>query len=195
MAKQASSPKRFTEILDAAAHVFAEKGFHGASTKDIADRLGIKQAGVYYYFKSKDAMLADVCRLGVQGYVEHAVAISKSDSPVTVKLRLTIREHLLPFHHIRHHVRVFHAERRYLVGENREQVRKLANKYERVLRSIFQQGVANGELRKNLDTKLATLALLGMCNSVSVWYDGKTEAEINKIADAYADIIISGVVK
>ena len=41
------------------AAVFAEKGFHGASTQDIANRLGINQAALYYYFPSKEAALEE----------------------------------------------------------------------------------------------------------------------------------------
>jgi TetR/AcrR family transcriptional regulator, cholesterol catabolism regulator len=193
MANKKSTPKRYAEILDAAAAIFAEKGYHGASTTDIADRLGIQQAGVYYYFKSKDSVLAEVCRLGVQGYLEHLSAISKSDAPSDVKIRLAIREHLLPFHHFPDYVKVFHSERRYLTGENQKQVQKLANKYERELRRLFENGVAAGDFRKNLNCKLVTLGLLGMCNSVATWYDGKTEKYINDIAEIYADNIIGGV--
>ncbi len=49
-AKAAKDQRRYAEILDAAAAVFAEKGFHGASTKDIADRLGIRHGCLYNYF-------------------------------------------------------------------------------------------------------------------------------------------------
>ena len=88
MSKIDIKPKRFTEILDAAAEVFAEKGYHGASTTDIADKLGIKQAGLYYYFKSKDAALAEVCRIGVQDYVERLITISQSDISAEQKIRI-----------------------------------------------------------------------------------------------------------
>ena len=50
--------RRRREVLDAAATAFAEKGYLGASIKDIADRLGVRQASLYYYFPSKEAALA-----------------------------------------------------------------------------------------------------------------------------------------
>lgn len=186
------SPKRSAEILDAAAQVFAEKGYHGATTKDIADRLGIQQAGIYHYFKSKDAALAEVCRLGVAGYVERLKEISKSDQSPAEKIKQAVMEHMRPFHRIRHHVRVFHQERRYLVGDNREQVAGLSRTYEAELQKIFRQGVKDGSFRADLDCRLATLALLGMSNSVATWYRGSTESEIEVIAASYAEIIING---
>ena len=45
--------RRAPQIIEAAARVFAERGFHGATTQDIADVLGIRQASLYYYFSSK----------------------------------------------------------------------------------------------------------------------------------------------
>ena len=195
MSKIDIKPKRFTEILDAAAEVFAEKGYHGASTTDIADKLGIKQAGLYYYFKSKDAALAEVCRIGVQDYVERLITISQSDISAEQKIREAIREHLQPFHDLRNYVQVFQNERRYLAGENRAEVNKLAKKYEGELRRLFEAGVASGGFLQDLDCKLATLALLGMCNSVMIWYDGKSKKQIQQIANYYADIIIGGILK
>lgn len=191
-AQSNAGPKRHAEIVDAAAAVFAEKGYHGASTKDIAARLGIQQAGIYYYFRSKDAALAEVCRLGVAGFVEHARAIAETDQATAKKIRQAIAAHLRPFHHLRDHVRVFHNERRYLAGENRRQVSKLAADYQEALEQLFAEGIRDGALRRDLDPRLATLALLGMCNQVSVWYRGEGESEIEAIADSFADIILVG---
>ena len=44
-----SGRRRLSEVVDAAAKVFARRGYHGASTQDIADVLGIRQASLYYY--------------------------------------------------------------------------------------------------------------------------------------------------
>ena len=55
---------------------FAERGFHGATTQDIADVLGIRQASLYYYFSSKEAALELVCLRGVEGFFEAAKTIA-----------------------------------------------------------------------------------------------------------------------
>ena len=47
--------RRADEIIDAAARVFAERGYHGTTTQAIADVLGMRQASLYYYFPSKEA--------------------------------------------------------------------------------------------------------------------------------------------
>jgi len=70
--RSASQRRRAPQIIDAAARVFAERGFHGATTQDIADVLGIRQASLYYYFSSKEAALELVCLKGVEGFFEAA---------------------------------------------------------------------------------------------------------------------------
>jgi AcrR family transcriptional regulator len=48
---------RRTQILDAAAQVFAEKGFHRATTREIAGVAGISEGTIYNYFNSKESLL------------------------------------------------------------------------------------------------------------------------------------------
>src|SRR5476651_2890675 len=72
-ARPGKPPKRNThrrsvEIIEAAAQVFAERGYHGATTQDIADILHIRQASLYYYVPSKEAALELVCIQGVAGF-------------------------------------------------------------------------------------------------------------------------------
>ena len=62
--------------IRAAAAVFARKGFHGASTTDIAGEMGIKQGSLYYYFKSKEEALAEVCLYGIRDYVQRMEEIA-----------------------------------------------------------------------------------------------------------------------
>ena len=74
-AKDDKYRRRHSEIIDAAATVFARKGYHGASTKDVADRLGIRQGSIYYYVPSKEAALEEVCLIGVEGFIRRLTAV------------------------------------------------------------------------------------------------------------------------
>src|SRR5215831_12382599 len=91
-----SPRRRAPEIIEAAARVFAERGFHGATTQDIADVLGIRQASLYYYFPSKEGALELVCLQGVAGYFEAAKAIASGPGPAADKLARLIKSHLAP---------------------------------------------------------------------------------------------------
>jgi len=80
--------------IRAAASVFADKGFHGASTRDIAEQLGIKQGSLYYYFESKQEALAEVCLYGIQEYAEHMDEIANSNQSFEARLLAVVTNHL-----------------------------------------------------------------------------------------------------
>src|SRR4249920_1985097 len=56
----AKTAARRQDILDTALEVFAQQGFRGGSLREIADRVGLSQAGVLHHFDSKEALLAAV---------------------------------------------------------------------------------------------------------------------------------------
>src|SRR3990167_9260531 len=91
-----SSRRRLTEVIDAAARVFARRGYHGASTQDIADVLGIRQASLYYYFDSKEAALEAVCRYGHDAYVDRLLRIARSDTGASEKVAQVLMHHAAP---------------------------------------------------------------------------------------------------
>lgn len=91
---QPRSHRRKKEVIKAAAHVFREKGFHGASTKDITDILGIQQASLYYYFDSKVAVLNKICRCGIEGQIEAAETVMRRDGTPQKKIEQLVAAYL-----------------------------------------------------------------------------------------------------
>lgn len=62
-------PKR-EQILDAAATLFAEKGFYAATVEEIAGRAGIGKSTVYEYFSSKDHIFQETLKEGLESYMD-----------------------------------------------------------------------------------------------------------------------------
>jgi len=185
--------RRYGEIIDAAAAVFAEKGYHGSSTKDIADRLGIRQGSLYYYFESKESALEEVCQKGVQGFVQRLEAILARDIPPTEMLRAAVHNHLAPLEDRPNYVRVFQHERHELPPARRRKISAAAGHYEKLLQTMFERGVAAGAFRQDLDCRLATLGLLGMCNAVGDWIGSEPGATIWEIAENFVSVLSEGV--
>jgi AcrR family transcriptional regulator len=186
--------RRTAEIIDAAAEVFAARGYHGASTQDIADVLGIRQASLYYYFPSKEAALERVCMRGVEGFVEQAAATAAGDDPTPEKIRQIVLGHLAPMRDRQAYVRVFLRERHGLRDESRRRVGRLSRRYERIVQGVFEAGVRERELRPDLDCRLATLALLGMCNAAINWHGIEPGATIDRIAGEFGRLLIDGTI-
>ena len=187
--------RRQSEILDAAAKVFAERGYYGASTQDIADVLGIRQASLYYYFSSKEIALELVCMKGVEGFFEAASEVAAKKISAADKVRGLVEAHLAPLLDRADFVKTFLNERQYLPTASRKKVGKLSRAYEKVIEKVIADGIASGQFRKGLDPRLMTLALLGMCKSVSAWVGKEDPYMVPEIAEQYARILLSGIGK
>lgn len=186
---------RYREVLDAAATIFAEKGYQGASTRDIADRLGIRAASLYYYFPSKEASLAAICELGVTDFIENLRGILARPIPAAEKLRAAVANHLLPLRSspAADYIRVFIRHRHELPDEPRHAIARLAREYQSLIRQIFMEGIGSGEFRASLDPEMGTLALLGLCNSVIGARSLPPSSSIDDFIEEYSRIATYGI--
>jgi AcrR family transcriptional regulator len=187
---------RYLEVLDAAATAFAEKGFVGASTRDIADRLGIRAASLYYYLPSKEAALAAICELSVKDFIKNLTAILEEPIPAPEKIRRAIANHLRPLgaRPAGDYIRVFLLHRHELPNGPRQVMAQFARKYQSLIERIFVEGVAAGELRAELNPQLATLAMLGLCNSVIITRALPRASGIDDFIEEYSRIVTYGVI-
>lgn len=188
----ASQRRRAPEIIEAAALVFAERGFHGATTQDIADVLGIRQASLYYYFSSKEAALELVCLRGVEGFFETGKTIAARPESARKRLSLLIISHLSPLLDRGNFVKVFLNERQHLPAESRRRIGRWSRCLERIFEQVIEEGVTVGEFRAGLDARLVTLAILGMCNAASSWYL-KENKGVPAIAAQFSSLVIDGL--
>lgn len=189
-----AEPRRSGEIIDAAARVFASKGFHGASTQDIADVLGIRQASIYYYFPSKDVALEKVCLIGAEGFYERAKAIADGDATPAQKLAGLCEAHITPLIDRADYVRVFLTQRQFLPQASRRKIGRWTRGLERAFERVIAEGIAAGAFDKALDPRLSTLALLGALNAVPIWLE-KENFAIERIAQAISGVFLQGMLK
>jgi len=181
------------QATQAAAIVFAEKGFHGASTADIASQLGIKQGSLYYYFKSKDEALFEVCMLGMSDYLRRMEAIASSQQSFEARLFASISAHLGRYREKNEALKVYNDERLYLSDEHRVELKALGSRYRQLLQGIFDQGVSEGVLRPEIDTHFAALAVIGLCNSWGSHIVREPELDIFDTVQKCTDMVLHGL--
>lgn len=80
--KQAKYESKKLEVLRAAARVFSDLGYHGATINDVANELGATAAGLYHYVDSKDELLSEVSRIACERLLERLSAL-KSDKTLS----------------------------------------------------------------------------------------------------------------
>lgn len=180
------------QAIKSAATVFAEKGFHGSSTKDIAENLGIKQGSLYYYFRSKEEALGEVCLYGIGDYVEHMKVIAASDESFESKLMATITSHLTSYRERNEALKVYNDERLYLPKEKRKKLKSLGSNYRQLLEGIFQEGVRNGILRDSIDCHFAAQAVIGICNAWGDIIVRDPDLDLFEIIQKCSDLLLNG---
>ena len=176
-----------------AAAVFAEKGFHGSSTRDIAERMGIKQGSLYYYFKSKEEALGEVCLFGIEDYVQRMETIAASDQPFEAKLIATVTSHLSSYREKNEALKVHNDERLYLPKERRAKLKQLGSHYRQLLEGIFEEGVAAGVLRDTIDCHFAAQAVIGICNSWGDIIVRDPNLDIFDVIQKCTDLLLNGL--
>jgi len=180
------------QAIRSAAAVFAEKGFHGSSTRDIAEHMGIKQGSLYYYFKSKEEALGEVCLFGIEDYADHMKVIAASDQSFESKLMATITSHLSSYRERNEALKVYNDERLYLPEEKRRNLKVLGSGYRQLLEEIFEEGVRSGALRGSIDCHFAAQAVIGICNAWGDLIVRDPDLDLFDIIQKCTDLLING---
>ena len=182
------------DVLSNAARLFREKGFERTSLKEIAEACNMLPGSLYYRYNSKEALLVELMRRGVDlvtAEVESAYA--SSDDPVE-RLRLCINAHLRALLLDSDAVYVLLFEWRALGPEAREEIIELRDQYESLWADILETMIAQGVIRKNVDGRLLRLIGLGALNWVATWFDPNGAHSLDAIGDLIWQIAMDGVI-
>jgi TetR/AcrR family transcriptional regulator, cholesterol catabolism regulator len=160
---------RRAEILEAAARCFDKAGYHSSTIDDIAAVVGVSKPTVYYYFKSKDAILYEIHNEMIDLILSRHEARERegqaSRGAALHGLMLDVIE-LMETHP--GHLRIFFEHHRELSEEYKPTIRAKRERFRRMVADTLEQGVAAGEFRP-MDVEMTTLAVLGMANWTYQW--------------------------
>jgi TetR/AcrR family transcriptional regulator, cholesterol catabolism regulator len=182
------------DILDAAAQVFRQKGFHGASMSDIAEAVNLQKASLYHHVSSKQEILLALLERALGMLTEHIAGIANQDIPADQKLRQMIHAYLLALADNSDLSSVLLFEHRSLDKKSHTRHVPQRDKFEGLWRDVIDQGVRTG-LFACSDSGVAVRALMGIMNWTLTWYRPDGPKSIKKIADEYADLLFNGLLK
>jgi AcrR family transcriptional regulator len=181
---------RRDDLTRIAARLFAEKGYHGTSTADLAEAMGVQKGSLYAHIESKADLLWEVARDGAAAF--HAALDAVTDEgPVLERIRDALRGHLRVVAEQLDVATVFTREWRYLEGERREQFVAERRRYEERIRALFREGRERGDLRSDLDDSTAALIALSAVNWAYTWLRAGTDTD--PIADRFTALLLEGM--
>lgn len=185
------------QLIDAAARVFAEKGYEASRLEDIAAELGVLQGSLYYHIDSKAGLLRMVQRRRFLEIVEEIEKIAASSVEPRLKLKRAIREQLRYIERYLPEASEWFTNPfdRRLKDQEAEGDRLLAGRYRAGFHAIVSEGIAAGVIRGSADPTVTVLSILGMCNFVGRWYDPDGPRSIDQIATAQFELVWAGLSK
>lgn len=182
------------DILEAAAQVFRQKGFHGASMADIAQAVNLQKASLYHHVSSKQELLLAILDRALELLLERISAITVQNISPDKKLQLMMREYMKILVENQDLAAVLLFEHRSL--ERKQHARHVPNrdKFESLWKDVLSDGV-KAKLFKCDDPALATRALLGIMNWTLTWYRPDGALPVEQIADQYSNLLLNGILK
>lgn len=188
----AATPDRRDTILESSAELFAKKGVASTTVRDIGESAGVFSGSLYHYFKSKNAIVAELLRVFMADIQERFNQVERSaDGPEAV-LRGLIRETLIVIELHPHPTAIYQNERTYLRdndllqsvdGPSRE-VR------EHWLKAIAE-GVEQGIFRKDIAPEIFYRSVRDTLWSTNHWPD-RQRYTTEEFADLMITLFLSG---
>lgn len=177
-------------ILEAALSAFAARGYHGASTRDIATAAGMSPAAVYAHHRTKADLLFAISLAGHRSALAAVERSVRGETTPVARIRALVHDYTA--WHARNHLlaRVVQYELNALPAEQRAAVVELRRRTEEFVRSEVRAGADAGAFRTP-DVDGATLAILSLGVDVSRWYvPGGTHTPID-LGRRYAGLVLA----
>lgn len=189
MERQERYDEKLIQILRSACSIFAEKGFHHATVRDVAAATGVSPAGLYYYFKSKEELLFLILENTLRGLLEAIRAeTTEARDPVDL-LKGIARAHLFFMEENRNEMRVLAQEWGTLSGPSDQEVKRVMRGYSalmiRTLRRLSPE-------RSTQELRAAAFGLFGMLSWVDRWYAPEEDLPMDQLAEELSNLFLGG---
>jgi TetR/AcrR family transcriptional regulator, cholesterol catabolism regulator len=183
--------RRLSQILVHATNVFCEKGYEGASMRDLSRASGMSLAGLYYYFESKERLLFLIQKHTFTTILQRLKARLEGVDDLEEQIRIFILNHLDYFLANPAAMKVLSHEAEALKNGFASEVAAIKREYYRICVGLLD------ELRRDrglqFSTRIAVLSLFGMMNWIYTWHNPRVDADAEHMAREMGDIFLRGV--
>jgi len=181
-----------SDIIQAAAQIFRQKGYHGTSMQDIADAVHLQKASLYHHVSGKQEILVAILDRAIDLLVEDMQAVLEADLVPEDKLRQAMQTYVNRLTADVDLATVLLLEHRSLEDRLREAHIARRDRFEGFWRAMIREGMEAGAFRK-VDARLTAFALLGVLNWMITWYRPDGSLSAGDIANQFADLFLDGL--
>jgi len=186
--------EKLQKILKTSAKIFAGKGFHKTSVRDISRATRMSLAGLYYYFTTKEELLYLIQERCFVTLLQRWEQAATAEMDVRARIRVFAENHLSFFLHNMHEMKVMAHEDESLTGEFNDKILVLKRRYVKVIMDLIEE-LQEQEGGKGIDLRVATFSLFGMMNWIYTWYQPKRDLSLRQLMEQMLRIYFFGVLR
>lgn len=183
--------RRLAEILAHATEVFCEKGYEGASMRDLSRATGTSLAGLYYYFESKEKLLYLIQKHTFSTILERLQERLEGVRDPEQRVRVLVENHLDYFLANAAAMKVLSHEADVLKNTYGAQIAAIKRQYYRTAMGLLEDLKRSKGLEFN--ARIAVLSLFGMMNWIYTWYNPRVDADAEALARQMGDLFLRGI--
>jgi len=183
--------RRLAKILVHATEVFYEKGYEGASLRDLSRASGMSLAGMYYYFESKEKLLYLIQKHAFSTIVEGLRRRLEDVTDPEQRIRVFILNHLEYFLANQKAMKVLSHEDEVLKNGHGAEIRAIKREYYGICIDLMDALKRARGIQFN--SRIAVLSLFGMMNWIYTWYKPRVDVNAKELSAQMGDIFLCGV--
>lgn len=183
--------QKLVHVLKTSAAVFAEKGYHSTSMRDISRATKMSLSGLYYYFDSKEELLfliQDYCFSTVIG--DCRKLLTGVDDPIR-RLKLLTENHLNYFVQNMNEMKVLSHEANSISGELFKKINNKKRQYVDLVMNLLREIAADSGV-SGVDVRVATFSLFGMMNWIYNWYSPRKDLDVAGLSSNMTRLFLRG---
>jgi TetR/AcrR family transcriptional regulator, cholesterol catabolism regulator len=186
--------EKLQRILKTSAKIFAEKGYHRTSVRDIARATKMSLAGLYYYFSTKEELLYLIQERCFVTLLHRWGQAANSNMDARTRIRAFAENHLSFFLHNMHEMKVMAHEDESLTGAFNEKILVLKRRYVKVVMDLIAE-LQIPEGGPGIDLRVATFSLFGMMNWIYTWYQPRRDLPLSQLMEQMLRIYFLGILE
>ena len=183
--------RRLATVLEHAARIFCEKGYEGASMRDLSRATGMSLAGLYHYFESKEELLYLIQKHAFRTIIDQLKSKLEAASGAEERVRVFIENHVEYFLANKEAMKVLTHEDETLKNGRGAEVRAIKREYYGICLELLED--LRQEEGLQFSGRLAVLSLFGMINWIYTWHNPRVDADAKVLARQMGDIFLRGV--
>ena len=180
-------------VLQAAAQLFNERGFHATSLDDIAARLNVTKPTLYYYVKNKDEILLQCVRQGLDMMLA-GIEVSRAAGGQAIDQLITCMQVYARIVTQDFGMCLIRVGDEQVPPESRKELRRLKSAIDQEFRRLVAEGVAEGSLAP-CDPKMTAFVIAGALSWIGRWYQPGGPYTPDEVAQQCIDTLMGGVLR